>query len=124
MSELWLSFIAALVRFWDNCFVHKEDPIVTFLKIELERTHSKERQFLDLLLSKDVKPITESDESETSNFQPIIRKPHWRVGARKLEAEARERAKQLKDEYEAFKSNQQPMTTEALEEHLNITAEN
>lgn len=121
LSNVWQSFLEALVRFWENRFQTEENELVYFLKIELEKERAEKAKLLNTVLEFACpKPIEPMAQEENKELKPIGQ-VHWRVKARELEAQARARRQELdREAKEALTKPVAKVTVEELERELGV----
>ena len=86
MKELWLSFVCALIRFWDNRFKTAECSACQMLKTEVSRLSEQNSSLVDRLTGSVIQP-TDFPGDADSKLEPIHRaKKSWNQIKAELEA--------------------------------------
>ena len=109
LYDVWVSFLSAVCRFWDNRFNHKISPELELLRLELDRAHHQINQLNKVILEIASPSPVNNQQEEQAIPEPIGQK-HWRVRARELEEQKRAERKKIDDE---FRANQERMTVHA-----------
>jgi len=104
LSHVWESFLEAMIRFWENRFQVREDPLVNLLKIELERERAHSAKLLNVIQELAAPKPIEAEPQEEIDYKPIGKTP-WYVKARELEREARERRQKMDAEAKGIQIN-------------------
>lgn len=120
LSDLWQSILTAFIRFWDNRFHLKTDTYFEFIKMQLEMERAEKSKLLNVIRDISIPSMRDGEEEEKELPKPIG-VPNWRTKARELEAQQREKAKQLRQEFEDKKLKPiQAQTAEELEQELGL----
>lgn len=94
MYELWLSFLGAFIRFWDNRFKQSSCYACEILKEENARLRAENSKLMDLVLA----PVSPAVETTGEvNFEPIRTTPSWTAIKRGLETKHRKIVESYKE---------------------------
>lgn len=89
LKEVWLSFLGAVIRFWDNRFTQPSCQACQMLKTEVSRLSEQNSSLVDRLLGQAHQPA-ETGEAADSKLETIHRaKKSWSQIRQELESSHR-----------------------------------
>lgn len=94
IKDIYYSILSAMIRFWDNRFHEKVNPLIQLYELELQRERNENSRLLDVIanLASSTSSIIKTAESneEVKDFEPIqTHQVPWRVRVKQLEKEHR-----------------------------------
>lgn len=120
-ESIWVAFIEAVVRFWNNRFLRQDDEI-HYLREQNKQLQLEIIRLAELMgLSKTAE--VSSSEVDDNELQPIQREGSrvpWHIKQRRLEIANRNRARELAKQFadEASMKVERAKSTEQLEDEL------
>lgn len=125
LKDVWVSFLSAIIRFWDARFQPQENETVYLLKLELERERAEKVKLLNSVLEHLNKPVI-SEIEENEKLPKPIGTLNWRARAAQLTADSvKRRLAREQNEAEARNALNQSansiQSVEDLEKELNVS---
>lgn len=120
MNEIIESIRSAIIRFWDNRFTVEDrtNDEIRYLRIQLDIERTEKKRLLDLIIELQSPKSAVSEPFDENQTKPISssRQVPWHIMRQRLEAEARNKARDLANE--ARVNIERNKTTEELEQEL------